>query len=142
MFGTGAKVTDTLPITEASRAALPIKHVIVLMKENRSFDHMLGGLHAAGQPDAEAIPAGFSNPDSTGATVASYHLASTCINKDPGHQWDEMHAQVNGGAMDGFVKSAAKTTSTDGHFAMGTYGPADLPFYYWLANTFAISDRS
>jgi phospholipase C len=140
-FGTGAKATDTLPITGAARAALPIKHVIVLMKENRSFDHMLGQLNASGQPAVEAIPAGFSNKDNANVNVPSYHLDTSCINKDPGHQWDEMHAQVDNGAMDGFVKSAANTTGTDGHFAMGTYGPQDLPFYYWLANTYAINDR-
>jgi phospholipase C len=52
-----------------------------------------------------------------------------------------MHNQVNGGRMDGFVKSAANTTSTDGHFAMSYYQPADMPFYYFLANTFALADR-
>ena len=45
-FGAGAQVTDTLPITPAMRASIPIKHVIVMMKENRSFDHMLGFLYA------------------------------------------------------------------------------------------------
>jgi phospholipase C len=52
-----------------------------------------------------------------------------------------MHAQVDDGAMDGFVKSAAATTRTDGHFVMGHFEPTDLPFYSWLAQTFAINDR-
>ncbi len=140
-FKAGARVTETLPITEKVRAAIPIKHVIVAMKENRSFDHLLGQLHDYGQPDAEAVPAGFSNKDGAGATVAPFHLTTTCVNKDPGHQWAGMHAQVNGGAMDGFVTNAAQSTSGDGHFAMGYYTASDLPFYYWLANTFAINDR-
>src|SRR5262249_13381426 len=127
-FVAGAKTTDTLPLTEAVRAALPIKNVIVLMKENRSFDHLLGQLHTSGQPEVEAIPSSFANKDNANVSVPSFHLDTTCVNKDPGHQWDEMHAQVNGAAMDGFVKSAANTTGTDGHFAMGTYGPTDLPF--------------
>jgi phospholipase C len=140
-FKTGAKVADTLGITAAQRAALPIKQVVVMMKENRSFDHIFGQLHDSGQPDTAATPTSFSNQDNSGNTVATFHLDTTCINKDPGHQWNEMHVQVNGGAMDGFVKSAASTTNTDGHFAMGTYSAADLPFYYWLANTFSINDR-
>jgi phospholipase C len=140
-FKTGAKVTETLPITAAQRGSLPIKNVIVMMKENRSFDHMFGHLHDSGQPDTAAVPASFSNKDNAGNTVVNFHLDSSCINKDPGHQWNEMHAQVNGGAMDGFVKSAANTTSTDGHFAIGTYDATDLPFYYWLANTYSINDR-
>src|SRR5438552_9679693 len=41
-FQGGAKVTDTLPISEVQRASIPIQHVIVVMKENRSFDHLLG----------------------------------------------------------------------------------------------------
>ena len=43
--------------------------------------------------------------------------------------------------MDGFVTSAATSTGTDGHFVMGHYEQGDLPFYYWLASTFALNDR-
>jgi len=140
-FGAGARVTQTLPITAAARAAIPIKHIVVLMKENRSFDHLLGNLHVQGQPDTEAIPESFTNLDYAGAPVGAFPLDTTCVNHDPGHQWNEMHRQVNGGAMDGFVANGADTTGTDGHFVMGNYGPSDLPFYYWLASTYALSDR-
>ncbi|HVZ71308.1 MAG TPA: alkaline phosphatase family protein [Polyangia bacterium] len=140
-FGRGALATDTLPITEAQRAAIPIKHIVVLMKENRSFDHLLGELSTSGQPATEPIPASFSNLDMSGAVVKPFELDTTCLNQDPGHQWDEMHRQVNHGAMDGFVTTAAATTAGDGHFVMGHYGPPELPFYYWLANTYALNDR-
>jgi phospholipase C len=140
-FAAGAKPADTLAIDADDLAAIPIRHVIVLMKENRSFDQLLGELGAAGQPDAESIPDWFVNQDTSGATVSPFELATTCLKWDPGHQWDAAHAQVNGGAMDGFVTSAASTTPTDGHFVMGHYQQTDLPFYYWLANTFAINDH-
>ncbi len=140
-FGTGAKVTSTLPITRSARAAIPIKHIIVLMKENRAFDHLLGNLNAFGQSDTDPIPPSFTNKDRTDASVAPFHLDTTCVNVDPGHQWAEMHRQVNGGAMDGFVTNGADTTGGDGHVVMGNYEASDLPFYYWLANTFAINDR-
>jgi phospholipase C len=140
-FGVGSLVTDTLPISESERAAIPIRHVVVLMKENRSFDHLFGNLNASGQPDVEAIPASFTNPDNAGNDVRPFHLHTTCVNKDPGHQWDEMHRQVDDGAMDGFVTNGADTTGSDGHFVMGYYENRDLPFYHWLANTFAINDR-
>jgi phospholipase C len=52
-----------------------------------------------------------------------------------------MTAGVNDGAMDGFVRNAARTTGTDGHFVMATYEQADLPFYYFLGSTFALADR-
>jgi phospholipase C len=140
-FGVGAKVTETLPISAPARAAIPIAHVIVLMKENRSFDHLIGNLHASGQPDTEAIPDSFTNLDATGAAVAPFPLDTTCVTHDPGHQWAEMHREVDGGKMDGFVANGADTTGTDGHFVMGNYAATDLPFYYWLSSTFALNDR-
>jgi phospholipase C len=140
-FTTGAKVTETLPLTESARAAMPIKHVIVLMKENRGFDHMLGELHSNGQPGVEAIPSSFYNLDSTMAKVSPFAETTTCVSHDPDHQWGAMHTQVDCGAMDGFVSSASSSTGTDGKFALGYYGAKDLPFYYWLASTFAINDR-
>ena len=120
---------------------LPIRHIIVMMKENRSFDHLLGKLHDQGQPLTDAIPATFTNPDAKGDPVAAFHAATTCIPFDPGHQSVSMRAAVNGGKMDGFVKNAASTTQSDGHWVMSYYEQTDLPFTYWLANTYALSDR-
>jgi phospholipase C len=124
----------------ASPAAQRIRHVVVVMKENRSFDHIFGAL-AATQPDAEVFPSSFRNPDPSGTPVAPFHLSTTCVLADPGHGWQPMHDQVDSGKMDGYVKSAAATTDTDGHFVMGYYDSSDLPFYYFLANTFAIADH-
>jgi phospholipase C len=139
-FAAGSLATATTGLSEAQRTALPIKHVIVLMKENRGFDHMLGGL-AALQPDAEVFPPGFKNKDRQGHDVAPFHLDTTCVARDPDHQWQGMHNQVHGGAMDGFVTSAASSTGSDGHFALGYYTQADLPFYYFLASTYALADH-
>ncbi len=139
-FGAGASSADTLGVPTDLGKQLPIRHVVVLMKENRAFDNLLHDLHAL-QPDVEAVPASFANLDASGASVAPFHATSTCVPNDPGHQWDEMHAGVDGGAMDGFVKSAASSTGTDGHFVMGYYEQGDLPFYYWLASTFALDDH-
>jgi phospholipase C len=140
MFKTGATVTSTLPITSAERSAIPIKNIIVMMKENRAFDHLLGELHTL-VPAVEAIPANFTNPGATSGTVAPFHQTSTCIAHDPDHQWTAMHEQVDNGAMDGFVKSAASSTATNGQFAMSYYTQSDLPFYYWLASTYPVNDR-
>jgi phospholipase C len=140
-FAAGALTTETLPLTEAERLAIPIEHVVIVMKENRSFDHLLGELNAAGQAASADVPESFTNPDDAGMAVAPFHFQTTCVRLNPGHQWDAMHEQVDGGAMDGFVKSAAKSTGTDGHLVMGHYQESDLPFYYWLANTYALNDR-
>jgi phospholipase C len=68
-FTAGAMPADTLAVPPS----IPIQHVIVVMKENRSFDHLFGALGAV-QPDAETFPAGFTNPDPHGAAVAPFHL--------------------------------------------------------------------
>jgi phospholipase C len=51
-----------------------------------------------------------------------------------------MHAGWDNGKMDGFVKSA-DVNGSNGHFVMGYYDGTDLPFYYWVANTYAIADH-
>src|SRR5262249_34315556 len=76
-----------------------------------------------------------------GRASPPFHLPTPCIGNAPDHQWVRMHAQVDGGKMDGFVKSAASSTGSDGHFALGYYDAGDLPFYYFLADTFAIADH-
>jgi phospholipase C len=141
-FGSGAVVADTLGISDAARRKIPIQHVVVMMQENRAYDHLFGKLGDA-QPDSEPIPDSFSNVDAAGNVVNPFHLTSTCVPSDPAHQWDDMHAEVDGGKMDGFVKNAAATSSpsSDGHFVMGYYEEADLPFYYFLAKTFSLADR-
>ena len=136
-FTKGDRTLETLGHEPAS---IPIKHVIVLMKENRSFDHIFGGLGAS-RPDVDVANTAFVNKDASGASVPFFHQTSTCVGFDPDHQWAAMHAQVNGGKMDGFVKSAAASTGGDGHFVMGHYEESDLPFYYFLANTFALADH-
>lgn len=140
-FGAGARAHETLGVPKETLARLPIRHVIVAMKENRSFDMIFGALHDQGQPEVEAIPAGYVNPDLNGNPVAPRHATSTCLPLDPAHQYEGLQAAVNGGRMDGFVANAASSTGTDGAFALEFFDEGDLPFYYFLANTYAIADR-
>jgi phospholipase C len=139
-FEGGAMASQTIGLSDADRMRIPIRHIIVLMKENHSVDHYFSQLKAT-QPDIEAFPPGFTVPDTTGAPVAPFHLPRTCPPGDPGHQWTDMHLMVNGGRMDGFIRSAAMTTGSNGHFVMGYFDANDLPFYYFLANTYAIADH-
>lgn len=137
----GATTDQTLGVPPEAAAAIPIRHVILVMKENRSFDHLFGSLHDLGQPAAEAVPTNFSNPKEDGRLVFAYHASTTCIAHNPRHDWVHMHEQEDRGAMDGFVRSAEDTTTSDGDFVMSEYQPSDLPFYFWLADTFALSDH-
>ena len=137
-FGAGTHASQTLAI---STGGIPIRHVIVLMKENRSFYHLFGKLHDEGQPDAEPEPATYANVDMSGNAVFPSHASTTCLPFDPGHQSASVRECIDGGKMDGFVINAAQTTTSDGTFVMGYYEQTDLPFYYWLATTYAVSDR-
>ncbi len=140
-FGAGAPASTTLGIVPSVANAIPIRHVIVLMKENRSFDHLLSRIHDRGQPEAEPIPASYVNPDLSNAPVRPFHATTTCIPYDPGHQFESVQTCLDGGKMDGFVRNAATTTPSDGAFVMSGYDETDLPFYYFLARSFALDDR-
>lgn len=139
-FEKGARVADTLGVTPEIRASIPLTHLVIVMNENRSFDHYFGKLHLEGQPEAEGFPDTFSNKDAAGKVVKPFHQKSTCIERDPPHGWSPMHAKWNNGKMDGFI-TGSDVSGSNGHYAMGYLTKSDLPFYNWLANTYAISDR-
>jgi phospholipase C len=107
-----------------SPSPTPIEHIIVCCQENHSFDSYYGSY--SGLPAGYGIPAGYTQPDGQGGTVAPSHFTDlTTDNTDPGHSWDDIHAEWNNGAMNGFY-------TTDGTAAMGYYEAADLPYYYSL----------
>ena len=140
-FKAGSHASETLGVSAVVSQRIPIRHVIVLMKENRSFDHLFGKLHEQGQAATEAVPPSFMNPDLGGHAISPFHATTTCIPNDPDHQSAAVAECIAGGKMTGFVESAAESTSTSGHFVMSEYETSDLPFYFWLANTFALGDR-
>jgi phospholipase C len=131
----GAPATDTLACPP-SGDRIPIDHIIVLMQENRSFDHYLGRLRGRGQDDVDVPDESASNPGADGVPVPWHHALEACFD-DPNHSWSGSHAAWNGGRNDGFVVASEPT----GARAMGYYDDTDLPFYYQLASTFATSDR-
>ncbi len=122
-----------------------IEHVVVLMQENRSFDHYFGHLKAyAPQLDVEAEPADASNPDPTNPDappIAAFHQTNLCEVADLDHSWNGTHREWDGGAMDGFTRQNVTATDPTGSRTMGYYTEQELPFYYALYSTFAIGDR-
>ncbi len=126
MFTAGARVADTLPDVSAARAA--ITHVIVVMQENRSFDHMFGTLGHG----TEGFPSGYALPDARGNPIAAWHESPTC-GPDVPHGWAAMHTGWDEGFMDGWARSGGRN-------AMGYLTDDDHPFYTWMATTFATSD--
>jgi len=101
--------------------SIPIKHVVVDMQENRSFDHYYGFAPFVG---GYGVPRGYSQPDGRGGVVTPYHFTSLST-PDIDHSWGASHSEYDGGKMDGFY-------TTDGINCMGYYTQADLPFYYSL----------
>jgi phospholipase C len=112
------------PVPTGGPRTTPIKHVIVDLQENRSFDHYYGYAPFVGK---YGVPAGFKQPDGYGAFVKPYHFESLTTN-DIAHTWADTHREFNQGSMDGFF-------GNDGRNAMGYYTGADLPFYYSLFET-------
>ena len=91
-----------------------VDHVVVLMLENRSFDHMLGYLSlTGGRREIDGLHPGLAN-QYQGRTYPVHHLATTALGMDPDHSASAIDQQVAGGSMSGFVASAAATLARRG----------------------------
>ena len=129
-----AAVASPLVSSEAKAAATQIQHIVVVMMENRSFDHLLGWL-----PNADGIPAGLSYEDRNGNVHTPWELApdyTGCAYSDPDHSYAGGRTEYNGGQMNGFLQ-----TSNPGLNAIGYYQEKDLPFRAALARNFTTCDR-
>src|ERR1700730_10842154 len=96
-------------MAEAASNLNKIEHIVVLMLENRSFDHMLGYLSLAGRTDVDGLKAEFRNSHD-GVDYPVHHLTRTKFTsfEDPDHSGAAVDEQIGGGKMDGFVSSFAK----------------------------------
>jgi phospholipase C len=127
---------------QAHAAAPPIQHIVVLMQENRSFDHYFGKLHFQGQPAAEPEPLDAKNPNPLGGRpIHAYHKHRYCEVADLDHSWNGAHHEYDHGRMDGFTRANRVSADPSGRRTMGYYTKRDLPFYYALYRKFAIGDR-
>jgi phospholipase C len=157
-------IDKALAASEASTSLSDIQHVVILMQENRSFDHYFGTLSSV---------RGFSDPDvlkqsvngvkypvfdqfgfqpGTGADASGYmqpfHLLSNPPTEngedtnDIAHDWGTQHKSWNGGAMDAFMTAHLTSDgATNGPVTMGYFTRADLAFYYALADAFTVCDH-
>jgi phospholipase C len=134
-----------------------LKHIVVLMMENRSFDHMLGGLSliiangAKKYPGINGLTGNESNPDTAGSDVkvAPGAKFQSQLDPDPDHHFPGVDLQIFGGAppgpgrvanMKGFVKDYfTQTNNVNGsHNIMNYFTPDKLPVLTTLATEFAL----
>ncbi|HEX3957118.1 MAG TPA: alkaline phosphatase family protein [Trebonia sp.] len=130
-----------------------IKHVVLLMQENRSFDHYFGtlrGVRGFNDPQAVRLPSGRqvwyqpdpSNPD---GYLLPYRLntkiSAAQATPSLSHNWGPQHSAWNGGKMDNWVPAhQAADGAADGPYTMGYYTREDIPFQYALADSFTLLD--
>ena len=158
----GAAATTALtalgPAAALSQQLLPaakltdIDHIVILMKENRSFDHYFGslrGVRGFDDPKAHTLFHGrsvFHQPDVRNADghVLPFRLDTTKTNAqsliDLSHDWIPLHECWNGGKLDNWIPALLKEDDTSGHMTMGYHTREDLPYYYALADAFTICD--
>ena len=131
-----------------------LKHIVVLMMENRSFDHMLGSLKAV-NPAIDGITDQdpYANPDAKGNPVKPQAQATyqAQLQPDPDHHFEGVDLQIFGGAtgagrqanMQGFVKSYFNQQQDADRSAMIMYyfKQDDLPVLTTLALEFAVFNR-
>jgi phospholipase C len=127
-------LTQAKPRVSPIEALLPspdnsgIEHIVVVMMENRSFDHLLGWM-----PNANGRQAGLSYPDNNGNLQPTKRLKYFvgCSHPDPDHSYAGGRSEYDGGKMDGWLR-----TSSNDSFSIGYYEEADLPLFSTLARNF------
>lgn len=125
-----------------------VKHIVVFMQENRSFDHYLGhlsGVRGYNDRFPVTLPSGLpvwfqSRPDDPGTTLLPFrydtgnpNVNAQCIAGLP-HSWTTTHAALNGGRADCWTKQKTNLT-------MGYHTRDDIPYHYALADAFTVCDQ-
>lgn len=126
----------------------PIKTIVVLVLENRSFDHMLGWMKRSINPNINGVTGRECNPVSTNKTdpgMICFTDDAEFVDPDPGHSFEAVQQQVFGSGtvptMTGFVEQALTMSQDLSETVMKGFRPESLPVYATLASEFAVFDR-
>jgi len=130
-----------IPAHRETGTIMDVKHVVILMQENRAFDHYFGslrGVRGYGDPRAEIQADGssvFAQKDGNGRAIWPFlfdtvHTSAACL-KSLDHSWKGTQAAWN--EWDSWVPH--KTPMTMGYFTR-----KEIPYYYALADAFTICD--
>jgi phospholipase C len=136
-LATGAAILESAcgSVAAATPNDAPFDTVVVLMMENRSFDHVLGWL-----PGANGKQEGLRYTDTKGIEHQTWPLAPEwqgCRFNDPDHTWQGTATQYADGRCDGFLQTAP----VGDRFPIGYYGQKDLPILSALATGYTTFDN-
>jgi phospholipase C len=145
------QATNTQPDLAVARAK--IKHIVIIMQENRSFDEYFGTYPGAdGIPMQNGVPTVCASDPQTGQCVKPYHNPND-VNAGGPHASASAQTDINGGKMDGFVASfrnAQKTCTSpttpgcamnETPDVMGWHDAREIPNYWAYAQNFVLQDR-
>lgn len=131
---------------------LDAEHIVILMQENRSFDHCYGtlqGVRGYNDPRAHRLPNGnpvFLQTNAEGETFAPFRLDikgtnATWMGSLP-HGWNDQVAARNEGKYDRWLNAKASGYQPYAKMplTLGHYTREDIPFYYAFADAFTICD--
>ena len=140
-FGSTIAKALAQPANTRTGTIRDVEHVVILMQENRSFDHYFGslrGVRGFADPRPLTLPNGesvFRQPSPSGAPIAPFRLDTRITRADHNasldHNWKGSHERWKN--HDAWIR--AKSPMTMGYFTRD-----DLPFYYALADAFTICD--
>jgi phospholipase C len=124
-----------------------IQHVVVLMQENRSFDHYFGTMPGVlGFADPSVPVSRFYQPDPQNPDnyLLPFHADTTSTSAQAlpstSHSWGPQHASWDNGNMDGFVTAHLAANGLLGQYTMAYFERDDVPFQWALADAFTICD--
>jgi phospholipase C len=165
LTGQQARLIETAAsVRPSSKPTLnDIEHVVILMQENRSFDHYFGtlsGVRGFSDPNVLTQTVNgttypiwdqFGYQPGTGVDASGYMQPFHLLNDPPlkdgettndiTHSWGPQHQSWNNGAMDSFMTAhLAADGDTNGPVTMGYFTKSELAFYYALADAFTICD--
>ena len=133
---------------------LDAEHIVILMQENRSFDHTFGtlrGVRGFNDPRAITLPDGnpvWAQPDKKGNRFLPFRLnikdtKSTWMGSLP-HSWTNQVDARNDGRYDQWLdaKHSDEKAFAGMPLTLGYYSREDIPFYYALADAFTVCDQN
>ncbi len=141
-------VQRAMAASSARSSLSAVKHVVILMQENRSFDHYYGtlqGVRGYGDTSLLRFPSNSTvwNQSTKGSATGGkilepWHLNTQSTDaqqvEDLDHSWSGTHGAWNSGLWNNWIPE--KTG-----FTMGYYNRTDIPFHYALADAFTICDQ-